>query len=273
MTTATDHRPGGLGHLPARPAAFWDPRTPVHFDAALTTWHVFSRADVLRVLDEKETFSAGYGLTDEQRRHAHPSLAGMRAAEGARHDDLRAAVADPFRRTVLDRLTGEVRALVTALLDDVLAAGTGRLDAVRAFAGELPSRVICRLLGLDLSYAARPLRHPAPPQPAPEPGPRPAPLPGRAAGPAGVDDPGRGGRRPAAGAAPGPGAPARTAGVDRGSAGESADGPRGEARRGEGRGAGGRCGPYRPCRGPALTQADRPGRPGRGARRSGILGA
>ncbi|MCK7625845.1 cytochrome P450 [Streptomyces sp. RS10V-4] len=155
MTTATDRRPGGAPDLPARAAAFWDPHTPVHFDAGLDTWHVFSRADVLRVLDEKETFSAGYGLTDAERRHAHPSLAGMWAAEGARHDDLRAAVADPFRRTVLDRLTEEVRALVTTLLDGVLAAGTGTLDAVRALADELPSQVICRLLGLDVAHAAK----------------------------------------------------------------------------------------------------------------------
>ncbi|MCF3176321.1 cytochrome P450 [Streptomyces sioyaensis] len=155
MTTATDAHGDVAQRLPARADAFWDPRTPVHFDERLDTWHVFSRADVLRVLNEKESFSAGYGLSDEDRLRSHPSLAGMWAAEGARHDDLRTVVAEPFRRTVLERLAREVRDIVSALLDDVVAAGAGRIEVVGALADALPSQVICRLLGLDLSYAER----------------------------------------------------------------------------------------------------------------------
>ncbi|WP_039937299.1 cytochrome P450 [Streptomyces himastatinicus] len=148
-------RRGDARSLPARAGIFWDPRTPVHFDEALNTWNVFSRADVLRVLNDRETFSAGYGLSEEDRLRAHPSLSGMWAAEGARHDDLRAVVAEPFRRTVLDSLAREVRDMVSELLDDVVAVGTGRIEVVGALAEALPSRVICRVLGLELSYADR----------------------------------------------------------------------------------------------------------------------
>jgi len=141
--------------LPRRPDPFWSPKTEVHFDEQLDTWHAFSHADVKRILTDRETFSAGYGLTDEARLHVHPTLAGMWAAEGRRHDDLRAAVADPFRRSVLESLGVEVRRIATTLLDEIVATGTGTLEAVSTLARPLPSRVICRVLGLDLAYAER----------------------------------------------------------------------------------------------------------------------
>ncbi|MEU5212190.1 cytochrome P450 [Streptomyces sp. NPDC020742] len=156
MTTGTqERRRDSPQRLSARSHAFFDPRTAVHFDERLDTWQVFSRWDVLRVLNEKGTFSAGYGLSDEARLRSHPSLAGMWAAEGARHDDLRAVVAQPFRRTVLARLAREVRDIASALLDEVIESGTGRIEVVGTLADHLPSRVICRVLGLDLSYAER----------------------------------------------------------------------------------------------------------------------
>ena len=142
-------------HVPARPAMFWDPDTPVFFDEELDTWQVFNYADVVRVLNDKTVFSSGYGLTDETRRYVNPSLAGMWAADGRRHDDLRAAVAEPFRPKVLERLGTEIRKIVTDLLDEVIAAGAGRVEAVTTLARPLPSRVICRVLGLDTSHAER----------------------------------------------------------------------------------------------------------------------
>jgi len=107
---------------------------------------------VARVLNNTATFSSGYGLDDETRLHVSPMIVGMWAADGRRHDDLRTAVADPFRPKVLEQLEAEVRQMVTRLLDDVTATGTGRVEIVTALARALPSRVICRILGLDLSY-------------------------------------------------------------------------------------------------------------------------
>jgi cytochrome P450 len=141
--------------LPRRPDHFWNPGTPVHFDEQLDTWHAFSHADVLRVLTDDKAFSAGYGLTDETRPYAFPALSGMWGADGRRHDDLRAAVVDPFRRSVLESLSGDIRRIVTTLLDEVVASGAGEVEAVRMLARPLPSQVICRVLGLDLDYAER----------------------------------------------------------------------------------------------------------------------
>jgi cytochrome P450 len=137
--------------LPARNPKFFDPATEVHFDPILDTWHAFSLADVIRVLTDSECFSSGYGLTDETRPFAFPALSGMWAADGERHRDLRAAVADPFRPRVLSQLETEIRILTGNLLD-----GLGeRFDAVSELARPLPSQVVCRVLGLDISYAQR----------------------------------------------------------------------------------------------------------------------
>lgn len=72
--------------LPTRPAKFFDPTTAVHFDEALDSWSVSSLADVQRV------------LSDETRPLGNAVMSGMWAADGRRHRDLRAAVADPFSR-------------------------------------------------------------------------------------------------------------------------------------------------------------------------------
>ncbi|SDG18599.1 Cytochrome P450 [Lentzea fradiae] len=140
-----------VAHLPTRPAKFFDPATEVHFDEALDTWHVFSLADVQRVLSDEEHFSAGYGLTDETRAFANPMMSGMWAADGQRHRDLRAAVADPFSPRVMARLEDRVRAISAELVDGLDPAG---FDVVPVIARPLPARVICHLLGLDLSAEA-----------------------------------------------------------------------------------------------------------------------
>jgi cytochrome P450 len=147
--TASTTRP-----LPTRPEPFWRPTTPAYFDEQLDTWMAFDHAGVLRILNDTTTFSSGYGFTEEIREHVHPNMVGMWAADDPRHADLRAAVAEPFRRSVLDRLAVDVRQIVTALLDGV-AAGTGTVEIVSALARPLPSQVICRVLGLDIVYAER----------------------------------------------------------------------------------------------------------------------
>jgi len=106
--------------LPTRPPPVWNPTTPVFFDEQLDTWMAFSHADVLRILNDTTTFSSGYGYTDDDRLQVNPAMVGMWAADGRRHADLRAAVAEPFRGSVLARLADEVRGIVTSLLDRVV---------------------------------------------------------------------------------------------------------------------------------------------------------
>ncbi|HEX7305352.1 cytochrome P450 [Lentzea sp.] len=137
-----------VAHLPTRPAKFFDPATEVHFDEALDTWNVFSLGDVQRVLSDEEHFSAGYGLTDETRPLANAMLSGMWAADGRRHRDLRLAVADPFSPRVMARLEDQIRAIAVSLIEELDPSG---FDIVPTIARPLPTRVICHLLGLDLS--------------------------------------------------------------------------------------------------------------------------
>ncbi|MFD4639342.1 cytochrome P450 [Lentzea sp. NPDC058436] len=139
-------------HLPARPAKFFDPATEVHFDPELGSWHVFSLADVQRVLSDVECFSSSYGLTDETRPLANPVLSGMWAADGQRHRDLRAAVADPFSPRVMSLLEDRIRAIATELVDGL---DPGGFDVVTALGKPLPTRVVCHLLGLGLSAETR----------------------------------------------------------------------------------------------------------------------
>jgi cytochrome P450 len=141
-----------VAHLPTRPALFFDPTTEVHFDEQLDSWHVFSLTDVQRVLSDEEHFSAGFGLTDETRPLANPMFSGMWAADGQRHRDLRAAVADPFSPRVLSRLEQQIRAIVVELIDELPPDG---FDVVPCLSRPLPARVICRVLGLDVTAEER----------------------------------------------------------------------------------------------------------------------
>jgi cytochrome P450 len=134
---------------------FWDPGMPIHFDPQLDCWHVFKHADVSRLLADTAVFSSSYGLTPEQRQQMNPLLEGMWAADDPRHRDLRNAVREPFRASVLAQLRPKIEEIATERIDEVIAAGTGRVEAVTALARPLPSRVICYVLGLDLTYAAR----------------------------------------------------------------------------------------------------------------------
>lgn len=133
-----------------RPARFWDPATPVHFDEEQGAWQVFAYDDLLRVLNERETFSSAW-LDGAAREQANPTQVGLWAADGGRHRDLRALVTEPFRAAVVRALTDEITAVAVELIGAV--AGTGRFEAVEALARPLPVRVICRILGVDVGVA------------------------------------------------------------------------------------------------------------------------
>ncbi|HKE97476.1 MAG TPA: cytochrome P450 [Actinomycetes bacterium] len=135
-----------------RSPLFWDPTTPVFFDEALDTWHVFAYDDVLRVLNERATFSSSW-LTDLT--GVNPTLVGLWAADGRRHSDLRAAVAGPFRASVVHALSDEVTRLAVDLIEEVKTTSDGRFEAVATLARPLPGQVICRVLGVDPICAER----------------------------------------------------------------------------------------------------------------------
>jgi len=135
-----------------RPPHFWDPATPVHFDDEQGAWQVFAYDDVVRVLNDRDTFSSQW-LSDEERAEANPTLVGLWAADGRRHHDLRALVTEPFRAAMLRTLADETTRLAVELIDAVAAAT--EFEAVAALALPLPRRVICRILGVDVSYAQR----------------------------------------------------------------------------------------------------------------------
>lgn len=135
-----------------------DPRTPVHFDQARQSWQVYSYADVLRVLTSPEEFSQEYlAPQDMHPRTAapedpHPAYAAMWGRDGAAHKDLRGLVREPFSPRALSLLEAEIRAIADDLLDGLLATSTGEVEFMGAFGRPFPNRVICRILGVDLSH-------------------------------------------------------------------------------------------------------------------------
>jgi cytochrome P450 len=138
--------------LPARPAKFWDPHTPPEYDET-GTFHVFGFPDVLRVLTDAEAMSGDYGITDAEAPAVHPEMLGLWMAGGKRHEDLRAAVADPFRRQRLDWLGPRIEGLADELLDAAVARGDRRIDLVGEFARPVHLRTTCLILGLDPAHA------------------------------------------------------------------------------------------------------------------------
>jgi cytochrome P450 len=127
------------------PAQFWNPETEPYFDDVRGTWHVFSHADVRRVLSDADAFSRKHGEPDE-----HPTFAAMWSADDPRHSDLRAIVSDPFRQSVLRGLEASIQQIVDELIDAIIATGAGQFDAVAALGRPLPNRVICHIMGVDI---------------------------------------------------------------------------------------------------------------------------
>src|SRR5262249_7023368 len=78
------------------PPKFWEPATRPYLDPVSGCWQVFSYPNVQRVLTDGSAFSQAYRDPAE-----HPNWAAMWAADGQRHDDLKAIVADPFRSQAL----------------------------------------------------------------------------------------------------------------------------------------------------------------------------
>ncbi len=126
------------------PAEFWDPESPVRFDAEQGTWHVFSYADVELVTHATNRFSHNRGDPAQ-----HPTYAGMWNFDEPRHGDLRRTVADPFKRSRLELLAPQIRATAETLLDEIESTGAGSFELIASFAQRLPNRVICLIMGVE----------------------------------------------------------------------------------------------------------------------------
>jgi cytochrome P450 len=127
---------------------FFDPSTRAWYDRDRETWHVFGHADVKRVLTDTAVFSRQHGDPDW-----HPTFAVMWAADDPRHSDLRSVVADPFRQSVLSDLEPMITQIVSELLDDIERGGPS-FNAMAALGRPLPLRVICHIMGVDLTHDA-----------------------------------------------------------------------------------------------------------------------
>jgi cytochrome P450 len=136
-----------------RPAFYWDPFHPVSYDDGLGAWNVCSYHDVEQVLLDPDHYSIG--VSDEDRLHGNPTLAGLWMVDGKHHDDLLALVAPRFRRATLTSLQANIARIAAELLDAATAGGGHHLEAVSAIAHPLPGAVICDLLGIPRDAAAR----------------------------------------------------------------------------------------------------------------------
>jgi len=134
------------------PPEYFDPRAPVHFDERTLAFSLFGYDDVARLLTDRSAFSAGLGIDRAELPNMHPGYSGMWLTDGQRHDELRAAVAEPFRPAVLAGLEPRIRKIAADLAAKTPATGPHDLaDTLRM----LPSMVMCLILDVELEAADR----------------------------------------------------------------------------------------------------------------------
>lgn len=114
---------------------------PVYHDEKNGLWAITRHADVRDVELRSDVFVSGRGY----RSVYFPEESNMIARDNPRHKAQRNLVASRFTPVAVRRLEGEIRALVTEMLD--AAEPSGRMEVIDALAAQLPSRTTCRLLG------------------------------------------------------------------------------------------------------------------------------
>jgi cytochrome P450 len=139
-----------------RDEKFRDPRTPPFRDER-GEYHVFSYADVMRVLLNRENAFSCDPSPWLPAGHRHMALDFMwavepfaPAGEEGRHDALRSVVEPWFRTRAVRTMEPVIRELTVELIDEIVAGGTGELNLARELAYRLSMRVICGLTGLEL---------------------------------------------------------------------------------------------------------------------------
>jgi cytochrome P450 len=140
-----------------REARLRDPRTPPFRDER-GEYHVFSYADVMRVLMNREGAFSREPTPWLPKGPHHMALDFMwavepftLAGETGRHDVLRGVVEAWFRTRAVRTMEPVIRDVTGALLDEIVASGRGELNLAQELAYPLSMRVICTLTGIELA--------------------------------------------------------------------------------------------------------------------------
>jgi len=145
---------GGPSAFP-RDERFRDPRTPPFRDER-GVYHVFSHADVMRVLlnaDRQFSMDITRLLPDDHHmRRDFMWYTEPFAFDGVpgKHDVLRGVVEPWFRTRAVRTMEPVIRELARELIDEIVEQGTGQFNLASALAYRLSMRVICRLIGIPL---------------------------------------------------------------------------------------------------------------------------
>ena len=109
----------------------------VHYDAQQQLWQVFGYADVLRVLTDSAAFSSDFrALLPSQPDFALFAKGNFVRMDPPKHRQLRSLVTQAFTPHMVAGLAPRIRAVTTALLDEL--RGTERFDVVDRLAYPLP---------------------------------------------------------------------------------------------------------------------------------------
>jgi cytochrome P450 len=127
---------------------------PVYFDASWGgVWHLFSYADVARVLSDYATFSSDESrFMPPEQRDTSPISSSILRMDPPRHRQLRHLVSQAFTPRMVAQMEARIRDITNGLLDQV--AAKGEMDAVRDLAYPLPVTVIAELLGIPTELRA-----------------------------------------------------------------------------------------------------------------------
>jgi len=125
----------------------------VHYDAQQQLWQVFGYADVLRVLTDPAAFSSDFrAFLPSQPDFALFAKGNFVRMDPPKHRQLRSLVTQAFTPHMVAGLAPRIRAVTTALLDEL--SGAARFDVVDRLAYPLPVIVIAELLGIPIEDRA-----------------------------------------------------------------------------------------------------------------------
>jgi cytochrome P450 family 142 subfamily A polypeptide 1 len=116
---------------------------PVYRDETNELWAITRHADILQV----ERNGAVFSSQGTYRANEGPTESNMIANDDPRHQQQRRLVNRRFTPRSVRAQTDEFSALIAELVDAATPAGT--LEVIGGLAAQLPSRLTCRLLGID----------------------------------------------------------------------------------------------------------------------------
>jgi cytochrome P450 len=121
----------------------------VHYDAQQQLWQVFGYADVQRVLTDPAVFSSDFrALMPSQPDFELFAKGNFVRMDPPKHRQLRSLISQAFTPHMVAGLAPRIRAVTTALLDEL--GDAERFDVVDRLAYPLPVIVIAELLGIPV---------------------------------------------------------------------------------------------------------------------------